>query len=152
VAAIIGLMTVMALPSFMKSRRQSKIRVMVNEFRVIHDALNMYAMDNNGFPTGFILENVPQPVSTYLAHARWQRPTALGGRWLYAEIWNTHLLVIDDFNVDPGKSPLAPIADWLEIDQAIDDGDLSTGGFRLVGNVQIQYSVDNDSSFPNVIN
>ncbi len=84
VASIIGLMTVMARPSFMTARRLSKFQVMVNEFRVIHDALNMYAMDNNGFSTGFILENIPQPVSTYLPHAWWQKPTALGGRSLYA--------------------------------------------------------------------
>jgi hypothetical protein len=37
----------------------------------------------------------------------------------------------------------------LEIDEASDDGDLSTGAFRLFGNVQVQYSVGNEAVFPN---
>ena len=150
VAAVIGMLGIMALPSFMKSRRNARIQVMLNEFRIVHDALNMYAMDNNGFPSKF-LTFIPHPVSDYLKNARWTQPTALGGHWMFAAGWDTNLLIIDDFNAgSSGDNPLAPSADWLAIDEQIDDGDLSTGMFRMVGNIQVQYSIDNYNAFPNL--
>lgn len=149
VVALIGLLAAMALPSFLKARQETRLTVMVNDIRVINDAFNMYAMDHNGFPIGSGF--VPQPVSNYLSNARWSRPTAFGGHWLYYDAsdpnmfsyFQTRLLVVDDFRIQPGQNPLAAPEHWLAIDEAIDDGDLTTGTFKFVNGVQMQYSVEN---------
>jgi len=148
VVALIGLLSAMALPSFMKARQESKISVMVNDIRVIHDSFQMYAMDNNGFPAGYGF--VPAPVTNYLSNAKWSKPTALGGHWLYYDVsdpisWSyfqTRLLVVDDFRVDPGNNPLAKAVNWVDVDAVVDDGDLATGMFKLINGVQMQYSLE----------
>ena len=151
VVALIGLLSAMALPSFMKARQESKISVMVNDIRIIHDAFQMYAMDNNGYPQGHGF--VPAPVTNYLSNARWAKPTALGGHWLYYDVsdpiaWSyfqTRLLVVDDFRIDPGQHPIAQGDQWRAIDAIVDDGDLATGMFKLIGDVQMQYSLEEKS-------
>jgi prepilin-type N-terminal cleavage/methylation domain-containing protein len=146
VVSLIGMIAAMSLPSMMKARKDSRLQVMVNDFRVIQDAMNMYAMDNGGFPTAY--GSVPQPLANYLKNARWTKPTALGGRWQYFSVWHTYLLVIDDWNINRGQNPLAKSDDWLEVDRKIDDGDLTTGTFRLVSGMQVQYIIDEVNRFP----
>ena len=113
---------------------------MINDFRIVYDAFGMFAMENGGFPWGW--GDVPEPVGEYLSSAKWDQPTALGGRWLYYEYWGTYLAIIDDIRYDPGQNPLAPREDWLRVDTKIDDGNLSTGRFRMAGDIQAQYSLD----------
>jgi type II secretory pathway pseudopilin PulG len=146
VVSLIGTLAAMSLPSMMKARRQSRLQVMANDFRVISDAMNMYAMDNGGFPYGW--GTPPQPLAKYLQNARWSKPTALGGRWLYFNAWGTYFIVIDDYNLGAGNNKLAPAVDWLEIDKKIDDGDLSTGSFRFASGIQIQYNLEEKRIFP----
>jgi prepilin-type N-terminal cleavage/methylation domain-containing protein len=47
VVAIIGLLVVLALPSFVKARKQSQGRRVVNDARVLDDAIEQWAMENN---------------------------------------------------------------------------------------------------------
>ena len=47
VVALIGLLAVMALPAFMKVRKQSQGKRIVNDARVIDTAIDAWAMENN---------------------------------------------------------------------------------------------------------
>jgi type IV pilus assembly protein PilA len=47
VVALIGLLAVMALPAFMKVRKQSQGKRVVNDARVIDTAIDAWAMENN---------------------------------------------------------------------------------------------------------
>jgi prepilin-type N-terminal cleavage/methylation domain-containing protein len=47
VVAIIGLLTVLALPSFVKARKQTQGRRIMNDARVMDDAIEQWAIDNN---------------------------------------------------------------------------------------------------------
>lgn len=145
VVSVIGTLVTMSLPSVMNARKQSRLLSMVNDCRVIFDAMNMYAMDNGGFPKA--PGPTPVPLTQILANARWDRPTALGGHWLYSNALKNSLLVIDDININRGTYPLAPTVDWQEVDRQIDDGDLTTGAFRLVSGMQIQFSLDESSGW-----
>lgn len=111
VVSIVGLLTVIAIPSMAKARRTSKINVPTNDFRILHDSFNMYAMDQSGFPTSF----GPAPVAA-----------------------------ADYINIAPaGQNPIAPAADWLVIDEAIDDDDPATGELRMLAGIQIAYNIAN---------
>jgi len=140
VVAIVGLLSAIAIPSIAKARKRTRISTMVNDMRIIYEAFGMYAMNNGTYPAGW--RDAPEPVTEYLARAKWNDRTPFGGRWLYFSAFGTHLLVVDDINVDPGQNPITTIDEWKEADSMVDDGNLSTGFFRLISNVQMQYSLD----------
>jgi len=140
VVAIIGLLSAVAIPAFAKARRNARISTMLNDMRIIYDSFGMYAMNNGSYPVGWRF--APEPVTEYLTHAKWNEPTPLGGRWLYFSAFGTHLLVVDNINLAAGDNPIAPRDQWEEVDERIDDGNLATGYFRLIANVQMQYSLD----------
>lgn len=144
VVAIIGVVAAVAIPSFVKSRRESRIARMMNDLRTVYDAFNMYAMEHGDYPGGVIVgAGTPAPVAEFLSGTKWDEPTAMGGTWIYYRYnaGGTHLILVDDFNFFSGSRPLEPADHWLKIDQKLDDGNLSTGRFRFVG-TQMQYSVD----------
>ncbi len=149
VMGIIGLLSVIAIPSYAKSRRETQINRMVNDLRIVYDAFNLYAMQYGNYPDGVVRgSTTPQPVAEYLSGAKWEQPTVMGGRWLYVPYpsGQTYLLLVDDFNNVPGlpagQNPMALAAYWRSVDEKIDDGNLNTGRFRFVSNVQVQYSLN----------
>lgn len=157
VVGIIGMLCAVAIPSFAKSRRDSRINRMINDLRIVYDAFNLYAMEHGNYPdtdnagsSAAYGSSTPQPVADYLTGTKWSEPTVLGGRWLYIAYprppYNTYFLLVDAWNNLPGlpppsQCPLAPADYWREIDRKLDDGNLSDGKFRLVG-TQVQYSLN----------
>lgn len=160
VVAIIGMLSVIAIPSFAKSRRQAQIANMMNDFRIVFDAFNMYAMEHGHFPQkesnpnqtySFSRSSAPEPVAAYLDGAKWTEPTPMGGGWWYinypgtdtrtGEATRLYLIIADNYNFGGVNKPLAPIQYWQELDEKIDDGNLSTGILHLAGGIQVQYNV-----------
>ena len=140
VVSIIGVIAAIAIPAFAKATRHARAMKMANDLRVIHDALNMYAMDHGQFPTAY--GTVPEPVTLYLSNAKWHRPTALGGRWLYYAFAGLNLVVVDDLHFEQGQNPLAAVAAFEDVDKKMDDGNLSSGDLRLIGSLQMLYNVN----------
>lgn len=143
VVGIIGMVAAVAVPSFMKSRNESRIARMMNDLRTVYDAFNMYAMEYGDYPGGMVGPVTPMQVAEYLDGTKWDEPTAMGGTWIYYKYLGggTHLILVDDFNFFGGTRPMAAASHWLKLDQKLDDGNLSSGRFRMVGS-QMQYSVD----------
>ncbi len=152
VVGIIGLLCAIAIPSFTKSRQTSRINRMMNDLRIVYDAINMYAMEYGDYPAGFAQgASTPTPVAEYLSGAKWTSPTALGGGWWYFSFlrWDPAssslkrcvLVLVDNVNFGGVGIPTAAAGDWLKIDNQLDDGNLSRGRFKFIGG-QMQYSVD----------
>jgi prepilin-type N-terminal cleavage/methylation domain-containing protein len=152
VVSIIGMVAAVGLPSFIKARSESRISRMINDLRTVYDAFNMYAMEHGNCPefgdgVGGLayLNNTPQPVAEYLTGTKWKEPSSLGGTWIYYD-WqagSVHGILVDDFNFNPGRAPMASSADFQKIDDQIDDGNLFTGRFQYRGQ-QMLYSVDDE--------
>lgn len=128
VVAIIALLAVLALPSFLKARQQSQNAKFLNAMRIATSAIELYATEHHAYPVDSLRGIVPPGLATYLdATMKWSDPTPIGGGW----DWD-----YDVFGVKAAVSvvePTAGIAQLTEIDAKCDDGDLTTGRFRRTG-------------------
>jgi len=130
VVSIIGLMSVIAIPSFQKARLRSKVNATANDFRVFHDAFQQYAMEAGGFSSDFAAPGVlPSYMSAYINSNRWSRRPETGGMWLYkCTAWAS-------LDYRPAIGIVGPVGNlpdanmMLELDRTIDDGNLATGSF-----------------------
>ena len=126
VVAIIALLAVVALPSFLRARRQSQNARFVNALRVASHAIEIYAGEHNAYPPDSNRGIVPPGLATYLdVTLGWTGQTPIGGQWDW------------DFNVFGFRAAVsvvgspADVEQMTEIDSKYDDGDLATGRFRL---------------------
>ena len=75
IVALIGLLAVMAMPAFMKVRKQSQGKRIVNDARVIDTAIDAWAMENNK-ADGDIVD--PVGISGYSKSGQLRTNDALG--------------------------------------------------------------------------
>ncbi len=139
VVAIIGLLSVLAIPSFIKARQESRISSVANDLRIFGDAFNLYSINNGLYPVD-THNTLPPGMEEYIkqqqwdscpmgGHYNWEGPSwGEGGSYAYAGIalWNT-----------PANQ-----RDLTRLDERIDDGDLSTGNFRLMSNSRYTYVLE----------
>jgi type IV pilus assembly protein PilA len=128
VVAIIALLAAVALPSFLRAREQSQNTKFISALRVASDAIDIFVMENHRYPPDANRGVIPIGMETYLDQSvNWTGTTPIGGRWDW------------DFNVSGVQAaisvvePTASVEQLREIDRKFDDGDLSTGRFRRIG-------------------
>ncbi len=125
VVAIIALLAVIALPSFLRAREQTRKTQFVNSLRVARDAADLFVTEHNGYPSDVTRGVLPAGMATYFnGHFDWTAPTPVGGRW----DWDYKV-----FGFTAGVSVVSPDEspeEMVKIDAMIDDGDLTTGAFR----------------------
>ena len=127
--AIIALLAVMAIPSFLHARDQTQQAKFVNALRVASGAFETYAIEHNAYPPDVNRGIVPPGMASYFGPTLdWTKPTPLGGNWDW------------DYNVFGFTAAVSAVGtnattqQMQEIDAKIDDGDLSTGQFQDKGN------------------
>ncbi len=125
VVAIIALLVVIALPSFLRARQQTQNTKFANALRVATDAFELYAMENNGYPAEAASGVVPSGMQNYFGPTLdWTASTPIGGNW----DWDAGV-----FGMTAAVSvvnPQASIQQMTDIDIKIDDGNLATGNFQ----------------------
>jgi prepilin-type N-terminal cleavage/methylation domain-containing protein len=125
VASIIAVLAVMALPSFLRARQQAQNAKFVNALRIATGAFELYNMEHSAYPADVNRAIMPTGMDTYFGELLdWTKPTPIGGNW----DWDANV-----FGFAAGVSVVgtaASVAQMTEIDQKIDDGDLSSGRFR----------------------
>ena len=128
VVSVICLVALMGLPSFLRARQRSQNARFINELRLTTNAFELYATEHNGYPPDTATGVLPAGMASYFGPTfDFTAPTPIGGNW----DWDTR-----QFGVVAGVSVMNPDADdtqMSDIDTAIDDGDLTTGGFRKTG-------------------
>ncbi len=124
VVAVIGLLSALAMPAFLKSRRSVQNTRFINDLRVAADAFEQRAIATGVFPPSAAPGVVPAGMDDYLSNVAWDSPTPLDGQWVWdnATIGNDEGVSIISLNLDDARA--------AEIDAEIDDGNLSTGLFR----------------------
>lgn len=127
VVAIIALLAVVALPSFLRARQRAQNAKFINALRIASGAIDTYAMENNAYPPDSTRGVIPPGLATYLDETLgWTANTPIGGQWDW------------DFNVFGIKAAVsvvgatAPMDQILSIDRTFDDGDLTTGRFQTI--------------------
>jgi len=124
VVAIIGLLAMIAVPAFMRARKEVQATRFMNDLRVAVSAFTLYVLENNGYPPDQVPGVIPPGMGDYLRGMKWSEPTSIGGQW----DWD-----YEQFGYHAGVSVYQPArsdAEMREIDARIDDGNLATGVFR----------------------
>jgi len=140
VVLIISILFMLAVPTYQRIQRKARATAIVNNFRVFGAVFQAYAHEKGTWPAEVAAGIMPAGIdSEDLQVSNWTRPTPIGGKfdWEYNQThpggtspggrWRAAIAI----NSTP-DSPLLIDADLFEtIDEALDDGDLTTGNFRL---------------------
>ncbi len=125
VVAIIALLAAVALPSFLRARKQAQNAKFLNALRVATSAVETYVIENGNYPPDSNRGVVPAGLGSYLDETLgWTGTTPVGGQWDW------------DFNVFGFKAAVCVVGatidveQFTEIDKQLDDGDLTTGRFQ----------------------
>ncbi len=124
VVVIIGLLAAMAIPAFKRVQRSAVSKRYINDVRQIRDAVERYTMENGAYPPngsasihsrlrGYVPDSVMNSTKTPLGGV-WD--------WDYQQSGITAMISVWQFT--------AADEQLLDIDRALDDGNLSTGMFR----------------------
>jgi prepilin-type N-terminal cleavage/methylation domain-containing protein len=129
VVAIICLVAVIAVPSFLRARQRAQNTKFINALRVASSAFDTYAVEHNSYPVDVNRAIVPPGMTSYFdSTLNWTLPTPIGGNW----DWDK-----DVFGFKAAVSVVSPTASaqqLTEIDTAIDDGNLTSGRFQALPN------------------
>ncbi len=136
---ILSLLFFMAVPTYQRIQRKARATTVANNFRVFGAAFQAYAQQNGSWPAESAAGVVPTGVSSQdIPTTVWATATPMGGKfdWEYNQVhpggtspggkWHAALAITGTTD-----APLIIDADLMqEIDEALDDGDLTTGNFR----------------------
>jgi prepilin-type N-terminal cleavage/methylation domain-containing protein len=134
VVMIISILAALGVPAIIRVKTKAKVSVIVSDLRTFSAAFDAHAQESGGWPAEVDAGVFPAGMTGRLNEVSWQRKTPIGGKynWDYDQLHGgiRPRAAIAISNTD--DAPLVEDADlWLEIDRAIDDGNLGTGNFRL---------------------
>ncbi len=144
VVTIISMLAALGVPAIIRVKTKAKVSVIVSDLRVFASAFDAYAQESGGWPAEVDEGVFPAGMTGRLPEVAWQRTTPIGGKYnwdndqLHGGIRPRAAIAISDAE----GAPLVEDGDlWLEIDRAIDDGNLNTGNFRIGASSQPVYIV-----------
>lgn len=142
VVMIISMIMLAAVPTYNRIQRKARASTVVNDFRVFAAVFQAHAHESGTWPAESAVGVVPAGMNNAELKAEaWTRITPIGGQF----DWDYN--VVHPGGTSPGgrwraaiginsSATSAVILDeelLKEIDRALDDGDLTTGSFRLGG-------------------
>ncbi len=130
VVVIIGLLAAIVFPRFKDFSTEAQQTAFINSGRIFVAAAKRYQLARGEYPNGQP-GVLPDGFGEYIQSMKWGSATPIGGQW---QAWApgggvTAALGVSYQGPDPDHDPVAMQA----IDQATDDGDLTTGAFRAFG-------------------
>jgi type II secretory pathway pseudopilin PulG len=139
VVTIISMIMTMAVPSYQRIQRKARASALVNDFRVFAAVFQSYAHENGAWPDEAPAGVIPNGItSDELQTDAWTKPTAsVGGHfdWENNQLHNGVRYHAAIAITDTADAPLViDLELFEEIDQALDDGNLTTGSFILGDN------------------
>lgn len=135
VVAIIGLLAVIALPSFARVRVIASGIQVANNLRVFGHAFAQYAIEHGSYPPDNH-EELPAGMEGYIDAADFNVTTAIGGRYNWE---GPDQYAFAGVSVSSSSYPQEELT---RIDAAVDDGDLSTGQYRVPGNGRFTFIIE----------
>lgn len=133
-ALIIGLLAAIALPAFKRSVMAARSDAVMNDLRVFATAYQHYMQDKGEWPEDSGPGQMPAGMDGYLKGSNWSQSSPIGGFYNW-EAQATHggskiraAIAISGGGDNPVTTDRMQLED---IDRRFDDGNLSTGVFRL---------------------
>ena len=131
VVLVIGILATITLAAVQRSNLRARASAYLNDCRVFAAAFTQYAQETGDYPADAGPHFVPPAMAAYLSREKWMRITPLGGNY----DWDN----IDSWNAFPARLKAAisvsgatmSMAQLQQIDRWIDDGNTSTGNFRV---------------------
>jgi type IV pilus assembly protein PilA len=138
VVSVIALLALIAVPSFMRARDQTREAKFVNVLRIASGAFETYAAEHNGsYPPEAGQGVVPSGMDTYFGPTLdWTQPTPFGGNWDYDYNRFGFTAGITAFGTNATSQQMQ------EVDAKIDDGDLFSGKFQRKGTRRYSYIIE----------
>ncbi len=135
VVFIISILAALAVPALKKVNLEARSVTAANDLRVFSGAFQTYAHERGDWPPGNGTPGAfPVGMEGYLGQTSWQRITPLGGYYTWdpnsmqqGERYRA-VIVIASAN---GNAVTSDVAQLVDLDRRIDDGDLTSGNFRL---------------------
>ncbi len=134
VMVILGILASVVIGQVRNVREDAERTAFVGTGQTFSEAIQRFRLDTGHYPGNETPGTLPAGMEDYLSTANtWTTTTPLGGRWDIAYNQQGILSAVGvDFN---GPGPKKDDAYMVQIDAAIDDGDLQTGSFqKLAGN------------------
>lgn len=128
VVFIVGVLAAIAIPAFVKARSNARSTSFASDIRTLAYAADSYALETGLYAPQTSPGVFPAGLEGYISKAMFESETPLGGNW--------HI-EFDTSNFYSGvgvSNPAYTASDFAKVDAIIDDGDISTGQFRAVGN------------------
>ena len=126
VVTIIGLLVALAIPALQRVQRRAQNSSFVSDLRTYAQAFETYAMEHGTWPPNGLDGTIPASLVGDITN-KWRETNTLGGRWN----WDTNRLGISGGIATTNVTAIA--AQMAEVDAMIDDGDVTSGSFRLFG-------------------
>jgi prepilin-type N-terminal cleavage/methylation domain-containing protein len=124
VVAVVGLLATMAMPSMVKARRVTQSNVMFSDMRTAAGAFEVYALEMGDYPPNSGPGVVPMGMADYLGDFNWTSRNSVNGRWNWDVDRHGFRAGVSVSQVDVPEDVMQ------QLDDRVDDGDLSSGVFR----------------------
>lgn len=134
VAVIIGLLAALAIPGFKRSVMAAKSDAVINDLRVFSGAFQHYMQEKGDWPEDSPAGEYPPSMEQYLRTTTWTSKSPIGGHYNWdSQVTHNGSKVRAAISINSvGDNAVTSDRLQLEdIDKRLDDGDLSTGSFRL---------------------
>jgi len=132
IVAILSDVLIVAMPAFLRARNLAQNTKFITDLRTGTAGFEMYAAENNRYPNQAAPGAIPSGMNPYLNGMAWSSTTPIGGLWDWEPGAGSPLLPVAQLGVSfvagtPGNPDDVRMTD---IDTRMDNGALSTGGFR----------------------
>jgi prepilin-type N-terminal cleavage/methylation domain-containing protein len=135
VVTIISMLMALAVPSYQRVQKRARAGALVNDFRVFSTVYLAYAHENGVWPPETAAGVLPAGITSQdMKTSVWTSPTPIGGHfdWEYNQIHQGVQYRAAIAITDTADAPLIVDLELYQMmDEALDDGNLSTGSFRL---------------------
>ena len=126
VVTIIGLLAALAVPALQRVQRSAQNSRFASDLRIYAQAFETYALENGNWPPNDLSGRIPASLAGDIA-SKFTERNSLGGLWN----WDTNRLGISGGIATTGVTVSA--IQMAKVDALIDDGDVTSGAFRLFG-------------------
>jgi type II secretory pathway pseudopilin PulG len=134
---ILSISLAVFVPRLTTTKNQSMATAVANDLRTFAAAFDTYAQEKGGWPAEVDAGVLPPEMTDRLNNQAWLRQTPIGGQYNWDNN-QMHYGVRYQAVIQISDTASAPLPEdvemWEAIDKVIDDGNLSTGNFRLGAN------------------
>jgi prepilin-type N-terminal cleavage/methylation domain-containing protein len=131
VVVILGVLASIVIAQFTGVSDDTERTAFITSGKIFVEAAHRYHLDHGSFPNG-APGQLPDGFGDYVTAHQWESVTPIGGLWDSAEHAFGFTAALGVFYGAGAPSPHRDDDYMRQIDEAIDDGDLSTGSFQRV--------------------